>query len=669
MTLDPASPFAAESTLPFKLPDFAAITPAHYRDAFAVGMASSLAELDAIATDADPADVENVLEAWERSGALLTRALNAFYTVKAADTNDDLDALEDEYAPKLSQYTDAVYLDRRLYDRLVALDARAKAGEVDLDAQASWLLGELLARFVRSGVALGADDQERLRGLNTRLAELGTRFEKANLEARNAGAVAVTEAELTGLSREERAALARPDGTFVIELVNTSQHPLLEKLTDRDVRRRLYEASLNRALGEAPTSSTPAVDTRQIIVDIVRTRAERATLLGYPHHAAIQVERACAKTSANVAEMLGRLGPAARAQAERDADELRARFADLYPGETFGAWDWSFVAEKTRAEKYDLDQSELAPHLTVDKVLAAVYGAATTLYGITFTPRPDLRGHTADAEVFEVREADGTPIGLFIMDFWARPTKQGGAWMTSIVDASELLGHPPVVTNNCNYAVGTTAITWDGVITMFHEFGHALHGLLAASRYPSLSGTSTPRDFVEFPSQVNEHWAWGPGVVIPAEWAAKMREADRFNQGFSSCEVLSAMLLDQVWHTTPLDELPTSGDEVEDFERAALAGVGMDYDLIPPRYRSQYFSHIWGSGYAAAYYSYVWAEVMDADAVAWFEANGDGTRANGDHFRRTILAPGGSVDVMDSWRSFIGRDPDIGPLLRRKGLA
>ena len=670
MTLDAAHPLAHDSALPFALPDFAALEPAHYPPAFEAGMAESLAELDAVAANPEPATAENVLDAWEASGRLLDRALTAFFVTKAVDTNDELDAIEAEFAPKLARHSDAIFLNRAYYDRLQALAARAASGEIDLDAEQRWLLDDLLAAFVRNGVALPDADQERLRALNTRLAELGTQFEQANLAARNAGAVIVTdEAQLDGLSAEEVASLRRPDGTFKIDLVNTSQHPLLAKLTDRALRRRIFEASVTRGLGPDSLGAAEPADTRAIIVEMARLRAERAGLLGYPHHAALVVERQCAKTTDAVAAMLGRLAPAALAQARRDADELAARFAELYPGETFAPWDWSFVAETIRRERFDLDPAALAPHLAVDKVLAAVHDAAHRLYGITFERRPDLRGHTADAEVYEVRESDGTPIGLFIMDFWARPTKQGGAWMNSVVRQSGLLGHRPVATNNCNFPAGTTTIGWDGVITMFHEFGHALHGLLASSRYPSKSGTATPRDFVEFPSQVNEHWAWAADAVIPAELADRMLAADAFDQGFHNYETWSAMLLDQVWHTTPLAQLPASGDEVEDFERRALEAAGLTYDLIPPRYRSQYFQHIWGHGYAAAYYSYVWAEVMDADAVAWFEEQGGATRANGDHFRRTILAPGGSVDSMDSWRAFRGRDPEIGPLLARKGIA
>ncbi len=660
--IDPSNPFAAESELPYHLPDFAAIEPRHYREAVDAGMADELAELEAIAQNPEPATVENVLDAWERSGRLLDRALTAFYAVKACDTNDELDAIQAEYAPRLSEHSDSIYMNRRLFDRFTELAGRADAGEVELDAQASWLLQWVLGSFTRSGVALSEAEQTRLRELNQTLAQLGTRFEKANLAARNAAAVVVDdEAQLAGLSEEEKASLAR-DGHWVIDQVNTSQHPLLTKLADRGLRRRVYEASVSRALsGEA--------DTRQIIVDIARARADRATLLGYPNHAAYVVERTCAKTSEAVNDLLAQLGPAARAQAQRDAVEIEQRLQQIEPGASLEPWDWGYVAEQIREERYDLNLDELRPYLGVQKVLDAVYGAATRLYGITFSERPELRGHTDDAVVYEVADADGEPIGLFIMDFWSRPSKQGGAWMNSIVNQSHLLGTRPVVTNNCNYSRGTSSISWDGVQTMFHEFGHALHGLFADSRYPSKSGTATPRDFVEFPSQVNEHWAWEPDAVIPAEWAAKITEAEKFDQGFGSFELFAAMILDQAWHQATLESLPTSGEQVEAFEREALEAAGMNYDLIPSRYRSQYFSHIWGSGYSAGYYGYAWSAVMDADAVAWFDERGGGTRENGEHFRRALLAPGGSVDAMATWRNFRGRNPEIGPYLERKGLA
>lgn len=656
------NPFAQPSTLPYGLTDFAHIRPEHYREAFEEAMPAALAELDAIAANPEPPTVENTLDAWDASGQYLSRALTSFFVVKAADTTDELDALEEEYAPKLASFSDAIYLNRALYARLRALEARAQAGEVELDAEASWLLEDRLKEFVRSGIELDAEQQEQLKALNQRLAELSTRFDKAHLAARNAASVFVQDAaELDGLDADEIAAMKQDDGTYKIELVNTTQQPILEQLTNRDVRRRVFEASTHRGL-------TPEADTRDIIVEIARARAERANLLGYPHHAALVAESGCAKTTENVADILGRLVPAALAQAKADADDLRARFAELYPGETFEAWDWQYVAEKVRAERYALDPEELKPYLGVQKVLDEVYAAATRLYGITFVKRDDLRGHTEDADVYEVFDASGEAIGLFVMDFWARPTKQGGAWMNNIVEQSTLLGTKPVVTNNCNYTRTQQTVSWDGVITMFHEFGHALHGLFAHTRYVSMSGTNVPRDFVEFPSQVNEHWAWEPDAVLPAELSAKIERADKFNQGYANYEAWVAMLLDQAWHTTPLAELPTRGDELEEFERRALEKAGVAYDLIPPRYRSSYFAHIWGVGYAAAYYSYVWSEVMDADAVEWFNENGGCTRENGDAFRAKLLAPGGSVDVMETWRNFRGREPEIGPLLKRAGI-
>lgn len=661
MTLDASNPLAAPSRLPYQLPDFARLTPETFADALTAGMAEQLAALAALASDIEPATAANVLHPWDRSGALLERALDAFWAVKSSDTTDALDALAEEFAPRLSAHSDAIHLDRRLFDRLTELAHRADTGEVDLDEQDDWALRELLRSFVRAGVHLEGEAQERLRALNTRLAELGTAFDRANREARNAGGFAVTEAELAGLTDDEKAALRSEAGEYRLELVNTTRHPLLARLADRDVRRRLFEASTTRALaGE--------FDTRPLVVAMARARAERAALLGHPHHAALVAEAGCARDTAAVHAMMGRLGPAAVAQARREAERLATRFEAEYPGERFQAWDWEYVAEKVRAEEFDFDEADLAPYLQVDRVLDAVYAAAHDLYGITFEKRDDLRGHTPDTEVYEVRNDDGSPVGLFCLDFWARPTKEGGAWMTSLVSQSHLRKQLPVVTNDCNYTRATTTITWDGVITLFHEFGHALHGLFADSRYATRSGTATPPDFVEFPSQVNEHWARQPGRVLPAEWIGKLEAASRFGSGYETTEMMAATLLDQAWHSTPLAALPETPEEVEDFERRALESWGVAYDLVPPRYRTQYFSHIWGGGYAAGYYGYTWSEVMDADAVAWFDEHGGGTRANGEHFRRTLLAPGGSVDPMETWRRFRGRDPEVGPLLARLGL-
>ncbi|HMR50255.1 MAG TPA: M3 family metallopeptidase [Arachnia sp.] len=646
--------------LPYRLPDFANATPADYRAAIEEGMAVQLAGLAALRDDTAPATVENVLGAWEDAEAVLRRALNAFYAVHGSDAIPEIEAIDEEMAPRLAEHDDAIFLDRALYARLGSLCARIDDGEVSADEQDRFALDELLRAFRRAGVALGDEDQAHLRELNRRLAELSSSFERLNREARNAGGFLVTEADLDGLSVAEKQALLGDDGRYRLELVNTTQQPVAAKLADADVRRRLHEASTQRALDGD-------VDTRAVLLETARTRAERANLLGYPNHAQIVAESGCAKSTDAILEMLVPLAQAALAKAREEAGELRARYAELNPGAEFTAADWAFVEAVVRRERFAFDESDVAEYLQVKEVLAAVYAAAEELYGLTFHAREDLVGHVPDAQVYEVHDAGGAVIGLFVMDFWSRPTKQGGAWMSNLVDQSTRDGALPVVTNNCNYSPSTTTISWDDVITMFHEFGHALHGLLADSRYASRSGANTPRDFVEFPSQVNEHWAWTPGRVLPAEWVERLTEASKFGQGYATAETEISSLLDLVWHTTPLDELPGSPDEVEAFEQEALARFGLVEPLVPPRYRSQYFAHIWGGGYAASYYGYAWAKVMDADAVAWFDEQED-LREAGEHFRRTLLAPGGSVDAMETYRRFRGRDPRIQPLLERLGL-
>lgn len=646
--------------LPFALPDFAAISPEDYRSAVTASMATQLDALAALRDDPSPATVENVLGAWEDAEADLRRALSAFFAVRASDTNDELDAIDEELAPVLAGHEDSIFLDRGLYSRLQSLEGRIADGAVEADEQDRYALDELLRAFRRAGVELDNSQQVRLRELNRELAELSSRFETMNRGARNAGGFDVTEAELAGLSDDEKAGLREGDG-YRIALVNTTQQPLAAKLTDADLRRRLFDASTSRALqGE--------FDTRELVVMTARARAERAALLGYRDHASIVAEAGCAKSTDAILDMLVPLAQAGLAKAREEAAELSARYAELNPGAEFTAADWTFVEAIVRRERFSFDEADLGEYLQVDKVLAAVYAAAEELYAITFHPRADLLGHAPETQAFEVHDADGSTIGLFVMDFWARPTKNGGAWMSNLVDQSTRDGALPVVTNNCNYTRTTTSITWDEVITMFHEFGHALHGLLADSRYASRSGTNTPRDFVEFPSQVNEFWAWTPGRVLPAEWVDRLTEASRFGQGYATAETEISSLLDLAWHMTPLEELPTSADEVEEFERAALERHGLVEPLVPPRYRSQYFAHIWGGGYAASYYGYAWAKVMDADAVAWFGEQGDELRACGEHFRRTLLAPGGSVDPMETYRRFRGRDPQLQPLLDRLGL-
>jgi len=678
-----ANSLLAPSTLPFRLPDYAALTDDDFREAIDTGMREQLDELEAIAADAAPATADGVLAAWERSGQTLTRAVNAFWVAKAADTSDARDAIEEEMAPRLAAHSDAILLHRGLYDRLRALADRRDAGEVTLDEQEAFLLHRRLLDYERGGIHLPAEEQERLRELNSELATLSTKIDQLIVAGRNAGAVHVTdEAELTGVTDDEKAGLREAaernglDG-WLIELTNTTHQPLIGTLAHRPLRERLFRASVTRGLaGEH--------DTRALLVRQVRLRDERAKLLGYPHHAAYVAEDGCAQTTETVNEILGRLGTGAADNARREAEELQAKLSEVDPGATLEPWDWHFVSELVRQDRFALDDALLRPYLEFDSVLhRGVFAAATALYGITFVERPELVGYTAASRVFEVLEEDGSTLGALVVDPYTRPTKQGGAWMTNIVDQSDLLDLAPVVTNTCNFpppAPGAPSLlSWDNVITLFHEFGHDLHGLLSDVRFPSRSGTEVPRDFVEFPSQVNEIWAYDAGLLasyavhhetgepMPAEWVETIRAARGYGAGFTYGESLSAMLLDQAWHQAAPEDLPDA-DGVEAFEAAALAAAGVDVPLVPPRYRSTYFAHIVG-GYAAAYYSYLWSEVMDADTVAWFEENGGLTRENGERFRRRLLGRGGSIEPMDAYRDFRGGDPDLAHLLARIGVA
>lgn len=685
MSLDAANPFAARSSLPYQLPDFALTRAEHYQPAIEAGLAAHLAELAAIAENPEPPTRQNVVDAWEAAGELMQRAVAAFYTVKPADTNDELDAIDEAIAPKLAQHHDSIHLDRRLYDRLVALATRVEAGEVELDEPASHWLHKRRLAFERAGVALGEAEQARLRELNTRIAELQSRFGRLALAGTNAAAVWVTdEAELDGLSvaevtaaRELAASRGRPEA-WLIELDNTSGQRPLDVLTNRGLRERIHRAATSRGLGGEH-------DTRPLVVELARLRAERAGLLGFVSHADYVAADACAKTADAVWERLTSLVPAVVENVAAEAAELDAVLQRHSPGATLEPWDWQFYSELVRTERYALDAGLLRPYLELEHVLqAGVFAAATGLFGITFGERTDLAGYHPEVRVFEVRESDGTPIGLFLADFYTRASKQGGAWMNNIVDQNHLRGQRPVVVNNANLvkppAGQPTLMTWDDVITLFHEFGHALHGLLSDTRYPSQSGTTTPRDFVEYPSQVNELWALDPGLLsqyavhvetgepIPSAWVETLIGSTLFQQGFKTAEYLAAALLDQVWHATPLDELPTDPEQVEAFEAAALAKVGLSLPLVPPRYRSAYFRHTFEGGYDAGYYSYIWSEVMDADTAAWIRATGGLTRENGERYRRKLLARGGSIDVLDTYRDYRGQDPDIRHLLERRGL-
>ncbi len=683
--LDAENPFAAPSSLPYGLPDYRRIRTEHYEPAIDYGMAEHRAQVEVIATDPSEPTVENTLVALERSGRTLQRVLVAFFNQSSADSTPELDALEESVAPRLAAHLDAIHLDARLFARLEALDAQVASGALTLEPDTAWLLERTRTTFVRAGVRLDETAQDRLRELNAQITTLATVFGREVLAATNAAAVLVTdEAELDGMPQDARSAAARSaterghDGGWLLELQLPTGQPQLVTLRDRRLRERLHRASVGRGLGGEH-------DTRPTLLQLARLRAERAQLLGYPHHAAYVAQDATAKSAEAVADILGRLAPAAVANARAEAVELTVALQQDEPGATLEAWDWAYYAERVRSQARSLDETALRPYLELDRVLhEGVFRAATALYGLTFAERTDLVGYHPDVRVFEVFDTDGSGLGLFLADYWTRESKRGGAWMNNLVDQSTLLDEPPVVVNNLNIPKPPdgqpTLLTWDQVTTMFHEFGHALHGLLSAVRYPSQSGTEVPRDFVEYPSQVNEIWAWEPQVLqafavhhetgepMPAAWVETLLAGRQDGEGFRTTEYLAAALLDQAWYRLSPDEVPTDPDDVEAFEAAALEGAGVAFAPVPPRYRSAYFNHVFSSGYSAGYYSYIWSEVLDADTVEWFGENGGLRRENGDAFRAKLLGRGGSIDPLQAFRDLRGRDPQIEPLLVRRGL-
>ncbi|AXI77622.1 M3 family metallopeptidase [Peterkaempfera bronchialis] len=666
------NPFFSASTLPYELPPFAEIREEHYLPAFERGMAEQLAEVEAVAGSAEPATFENTVVALERSGALLHRVENVFFNQSSADTSEGVQAIEAEISPRLAAHGDAILLNRPLFARIEAL-YQAREG-LGLDAESLRLLERYRTRFLRAGAQLTEADQQRVRDLNQEIATAATAFEQNLFADTRAAALVVDSAEeLAGLSPDAIAAAAENgralghDGSYVLSLKNYSNQPELALLDHREVRRRLLAASVGRGLES----------NRELVVRIARLRAERAALLGFESHAAYEVADQTAGTTEAVAELLARLVPPAVANAAREAEAL----AELSGGEV-RAWDWAYWSEKVRRAEYDIDAAEMRPYFELDRVLRdGVFFAARKVYGLTFTERTDLPGYHPEVRVFEVFEEDGTPLGLFLGDFFARESKRGGAWMNALVQPSELLGQRPVVVNNLNIAKPSSGepalLTFDEVHTLFHEFGHALHGLFSRVRYPFFSGLRVPRDFVEYPSQVNEMWAVWPEVLanyarhhetgepMPAELVERMHAAERFGQGFLTVEYLAAALLDWAWHTLPAGAEP--GD-AEAFEAAALEKAGIAVEAIPPRYRTTYFAHIFAWGYAAGYYSYIWSEVLDADTVEWFRENGGMRRENGELLRRELLSRGGSVDPLTAFRAVRGRDPEIRPLLDRRGL-
>ncbi|HOW01462.1 MAG TPA: M3 family metallopeptidase [Rhodoglobus sp.] len=670
------NPFFEPSTLPYGMPPFAEIRDEHYRPAFEKGMADQLEEIAAITASADLPTFENTMIPLERSGQLLDRVATVFYNKSSADSTDFTNELEEEIAPLLAAHSDAIRLDAQLYWRISTI--HDQLDQRGLDAESRYLVERYYVEYTVAGAGLNEAEKARLRDYNQHLSTLTTRFEKNLLADTNDLAVVIDDvSELDGLGAGEVSAAAEAakdrglEGKYLITLVLPTGHPFLSSLTNREVRERIMAAS--RARGNRGGDW----DNSELVLEITRLRAERAELLGFESHAAWVIADETAKNPGNVAAMLNRLAiPAAKNAREEQAD------LEALAGHPIEAHDWAYYSEKVRQARYDVDESAMRPYFEAERVLQdGVFFAATKLYGVTFTERPDIVAYHPDVRVFEVKNDDGSPVGLYTLDLYTRDSKRGGAWMNSLISQSTLLDHPVVVTNNLNVpkpAAGEpTLLTYDEVNTFFHEFGHALHGLFARVTYPKFAGTNTYRDFVEFPSQVNEMWMLWPEVLanyavhhvtgepMPQEFVDKIQASSAFNEGFATSEYLAAALLDQAWHALGSDAAIT---DVAAFEAEALRAAGLDNPAVPTRYSSTYFAHTFSGGYDAGYYSYIWSEVLDADTVEWFKENGGLTRANGDRFRQRLLGVGGSKDPLEAFRDFRGRDADIQPLLDRRGL-
>jgi len=676
-----AGPFDAPSSLPYQAPRFDLIKDSDYQPAFEKGMQQQLAEIAGIAGNKAAPTFDNTIVAMERSGRMLERVNNAFFGVVQANTNSALDKVQTAVAPKLAAHSDSIFLNDKLFARVKALYDRRS--ELKLDPEALQVLTLYYRQFVHAGANLPPKDKERLKAINKRDASLETEFQQKLVAAAKAGALIVSDkAQLAGLSDAEIANAAQSakerklTGKYVIPLQNTTQQPLLTSLANRDVRQKLFESSWTRA------EKNDANDTRAIISELAVLRAEKAKLLGYPNYAAYVLYDQMAQTPQAVDKFLSQLVGPTRAKAAQEAKLIQAaidkdgKHFDLKP------WDWQRYAEKVRKERYDLDENTLKPYFELHKVLEdGVFYAATRLYGITFKLRKDIPVYHPDVMVYEVFEQNGTPLGLMYFDYFKRDNKSGGAWMSNFVGQSKLLGTKPVIYNVANLtkpAPGQPAlISFDDVSTMFHEFGHALHGLFANQTYPLVSGTNVARDFVEFPSQFNEHWALYPevlkhyamnyktGAPIPAALVDRIKAADKWGQGYALGELLAASQLDMQWHTLPAG---TPKQDVDKFEAQALQKTGTDFPNVPTRYRSSYFLHIWNMGYQSGYYAYQWTVMLDDDAYAWFTAHGGLTRANGQRFRDLILSKGHTMDYGPMFRAFYGKDPDIGPMLEHRGL-
>ncbi len=682
LMFDETNPFYAPSTLPFEAPDFDAISDEHFKPAMMAGMEREMDEIEAIATNPEPPTFENTIVAMERTGDLLTRVQRVFFNMNSAHTNENIQRIQSEMAPRFAEHSDNIRLNPHLFERVRTL--YEMKDELGLDEASEKLLRDSYRSFVRAGALLDEAEQQRIREINSELSSLSTQFQENLLAMMRERYVLIEdEDELEGLSRDritaarEAAAERGHEGNYLLTITNTTRVPVLTSLKNRDVRRKVWEASGFRGIGQ-----NDGIDTRPLVLRMVELRAERSQLLGYDNFAEFALEPQTAGNPDNVLDMLTDLIPAVRANTEREADMIRQKMLEDGIDDEVRAWDWEYYAERVREAEYDIDDAEIRPYFELNRVLEdGVFYAMKRLYGISFGERFDLPVYHDDVRVFDVFDHDGEQLGLFYADYFARDSKRGGAWMSSFVGQSHLLDQKPVVVNVLNIAKpaeGEPAlITFDNVTTLFHEMGHGVHGLFSDVKFPSQAMTAVPRDFVEFPSTFEEDWAIHPEVLanyaihhetgerIPEDLLERIIAARSFNQGFETQEYVAATMIDMEWHTLSPGEMP---DDVTAFDKAAMAKYNLDFEPVPPRYKSPYFAHIFPGGYSANYYAYIWSEVLAADAFAYMKERGGLTRENGDHYRNTILSRGGSREAMDLYLDFRGEEPGVDALLRRRGL-
>jgi peptidyl-dipeptidase Dcp len=671
------NPFFHKSSLQYQAPEFDKIKDEHFKPAFDFGLKQHTQEIEKIANNPEKPTFENTIVAMEKSGEVLNRATIVFYNLTSSNTNPTLQKLEEEYAPIFASHSDNIYLNDKLYQRIKNISDNG------LDAESKRLLQYYRQNFEIAGAALSSQQKNELKEVNQQLAKLETQFSNKLLEARKQGGLLISDVkELDGLSADEIAAaaadakIAGHDGQYLLALQNTTQQPLLQNLKNRATREKLFKASWLRA------EKGDKNDTRETIQQLVKLRLKKAQILGKKSFAEWRLQDQMAKKPEAAMNLMKQIAQPAVETAKREQAEIQELIKSQGGNFEVQPWDWNFYSEQVRKAKYDLDENQIKPYFEVTTVLEkGVFYAAEKFYGLTFKKRTDLPVYHPDVVAYEVFDKDGKSLAIYYLDFFTRSSKSGGAWMNNFVTQSYLLGTKPVIVNVYNFqkpAAGKPSlISFDDVTTVFHEFGHSIHGMFASQKYPSISGTATPRDFVEFPSQINEHFALEPEVLnnyavhyetkqpIPQDLVEKIKKASKFNQGYATTELVSAAMNDMMWHSVT-DE--SQNIPVLDFEKKALADNGFTVAAVPPRYHAPYFAHIWGGGYSAGYYAYLWSETLDNDAWEWIKSHGGMTRENGDRFRKYILSVGNSVDLNQAFRDFAGHDPDIKPLLRNRGF-